>query len=41
MDPAQLDAALQTEYLHLQKTIEDFDGKAMTIKAWSVTSASR
>ena len=37
MDPAQLDAALQTEYLHLQKTIEDFDGKAMTIKAWSVT----
>ena len=37
MDPSQLDSALQTEYLHLQKTIEDFDGKAMTIKAWSVT----
>lgn len=37
MDASQLDAALQTEYLHLQKTIEDFDGKAMTIKAWSVT----
>jgi len=37
VDPSQLDSALQTEYLHLQKTIEDFDGKAMTIKAWSVT----
>ena len=37
MDPSQLDSALQTEYLHLQKTIEDFDAKAMTIKAWSVT----
>jgi hypothetical protein len=30
-------AALQAEYLHLQKTIEDFDGRALTIKAWSVT----
>jgi len=30
-------AALQAEYLHLQKTVEDFDGKALTIKAWSVT----
>jgi hypothetical protein len=37
MDATALDAALQTEYLHLQKSIEDFDGKAMTIKAWSVT----
>jgi len=37
MDPSQLEPALQTEYLHLQKTIEDFDAKAMTIKAWSVT----
>jgi uncharacterized membrane protein len=37
MDRAPLDAALQAEYLHLQKTIEDFDGKALTVKAWSVT----
>ena len=37
MDNTQLDAALQTEYLHLQKCIEDFDAKALTIKAWSVT----
>ncbi|WHZ10527.1 MAG: hypothetical protein OJF60_000966 [Burkholderiaceae bacterium] len=32
-----LDASLQAEYYHLQKTIEDFDGRALTIKAWSVT----
>jgi uncharacterized membrane protein len=25
------------EYFHLQKTVEDFDGRALTIKAWSVT----
>jgi hypothetical protein len=37
MDPSELNSALQAEYLHLQKTIEEFDGKAMTIKAWSVT----
>ena len=37
MDQSQLTSALQTEYFHLQKTIEDFDGKAMTIKAWSIT----
>ena len=37
MDPSELNSALQTEYLHLQKTIEEFDGKAITIKAWSVT----
>jgi uncharacterized membrane protein len=37
MDKVSIDTALQTEYFHLQKTIEDFDGKAMTIKAWSVT----
>ena len=35
----QLNSALQAEYLHLQKTIEDFDGRALTIKAWSVTFA--
>ena len=28
---------LVQEYLHIQKTVEDFDQKALTIKAWSVT----
>ncbi|MCX2546556.1 hypothetical protein [Pseudomonas sp. COW5] len=37
MNQDQLNAALQAEYLHLQKTIEDFDSRALTIKAWSVT----
>jgi hypothetical protein len=32
-----VNAALQAEYLHVQKTIEDFDARALTIKAWSVT----
>lgn len=31
---------LQAEYLHLQKVVEDFDGKALTIKAWSATLTS-
>ena len=25
------------EYLHIQSTIEDFDGRMLTIKAWSVS----
>jgi hypothetical protein len=33
----QLRSALQTEYLQIQKTLEDFDGRAITIKAWSVS----
>jgi hypothetical protein len=37
MDASQRLAALQAEYFHLQKTVEDFDGKALTIKAWSIT----
>ncbi len=37
MDTAQQLAAFQAEYFHLQKTVEDFDGKALTIKAWSIT----
>lgn len=37
MTDERLDAALQAEYLHIQKTIEDFDARALTIKAWSVT----
>ena len=28
---------LAREYMRLQQTVEDFDGKALTIKAWSVT----
>lgn len=37
MDDAEKRALLKDEYLHLQKVIEDFDGRAVTIKAWSVT----
>lgn len=37
MNEEQLNAAIQTEYFYLQKTIEDFDSRALTIKAWSVT----
>ena len=28
---------LKEEYFHLNKTVEEFDAKALTIKAWSVT----
>ncbi|MEO8418801.1 MAG: hypothetical protein ABI475_08770 [Methylophilaceae bacterium] len=28
---------LRQEYFHLQSTVESFDEKALTIKAWSVT----
>ena len=28
---------LQAEYFHLQKTVETFDERALTIKGWSVT----
>lgn len=31
------DDFLRAEYLHLQSTIEGFDNKALTIKAWSIT----
>jgi len=37
MEEPQLSSALQAEYLQLQKTIEDFDARALTIKAWSVS----
>jgi hypothetical protein len=30
---------LKEEYFHLQKTVEDFDQRALTIKAWSVTTS--
>ena len=32
-----MDERLTEEYLQLQKIVEEFDGKALTIKAWSVT----
>ena len=30
---------LQKEYFHLQSAVGDFDGKSLTIKAWSVSLA--
>lgn len=30
-------AFLKSEYFHLQKTVETFDERALTIKGWSVT----
>lgn len=37
MDDDKTADYLAQEYLFLQKTIEDFDGRALTVKAWSVT----
>lgn len=37
MDAKELGDRLQAEYLHLQKVIEDFDGRVITIKAWSIS----
>jgi uncharacterized membrane protein len=37
MSEDQLRSALQAEYLHLQKAVEDMDGRAVTIKAWSIS----
>lgn len=37
MDERELNDRLQAEYLHLQKVVEDFDGRVVTIKAWSVS----
>jgi hypothetical protein len=34
IDAGQL---LRDEYFQLQKTVEDFDGRSLTIKAWSAT----
>lgn len=34
-----IDALLKEEYFTLQKVIEDFDGKTITIKAWSITGS--
>lgn len=38
MDP-EIVALLKEEYFHLQKTVEDFDQRTLTIKAWSVTTS--
>src|SRR5690242_6774654 len=38
MDP-KLVELLKDEYLHLQKTVDDFDQRTLTIKAWSVTTS--
>lgn len=35
-DLAQRDI-IREEYFHLQKTVEEFDARTLTIKAWSVT----
>jgi hypothetical protein len=32
-------ALLKEEYFHLQKTVEDFDQRTLSIKAWSVTTS--
>jgi hypothetical protein len=37
--PISLDSLLKEEYFFLQKTIEDFDSKSITIKAWSVSGS--
>jgi hypothetical protein len=37
MDGAEKRALFKDEYLQLQKVIEDFDGRIVRIKAWSVT----
>ncbi len=35
--PRDDDALLKEEYFRLQQMVEEFDGKSLTIKAWSVT----
>lgn len=37
MEESNLRAELQAEYFYLQKVIEDFDARSITIKAWSIT----
>jgi hypothetical protein len=32
-------ALLKEEYFHLQRTVEEFDQRALTIKSWSVTTS--
>jgi hypothetical protein len=35
--PIDDEQLLRDEYFQLQKTVEDFDGRSLTIKAWSAT----
>ena len=37
MDDTEKRLLLKDEYLHIQTVIEGFDGRAVTIKGWSVT----
>lgn len=37
MDDAEKRLLLKDEYLHIQTVTQDFDGRAVTIKGWSVT----
>jgi hypothetical protein len=37
MEGKDRDSMLMQEYLQLQKVVEDYDQRALTIKAWSVT----
>jgi len=37
--PRDQSALLKDEYFHLQRTVEDFDQRALTIKSWSVTTS--
>jgi hypothetical protein len=37
MDAGDDNSLLVQEYMQLQKTVEDFDARALTIKAWCVT----
>jgi hypothetical protein len=38
MSPEEI-SLLKEEYFHLQKTVEDFDQRGLTIKAWSITTS--
>jgi hypothetical protein len=38
MDPDIVEL-LKGEYFHLQKAVEEFDQRTLTIKAWSVTTS--
>ncbi len=35
--PKETKALIKDEYLHLQKVVEDFDARTITIKSWSVS----
>ena len=37
MTKEKLEALLEQEYFHLQRQVEDFDKRMLTIKAWSIT----